>query len=506
VPSRTTELLVDPSVTPAATAVTGIPPEAPYRHGFPAMHQPPPPCDRASRSPGVVAFLAALRRSQLLSDSQWSRVEAAVPPSANTPVLAARALVSAGLLTKFQAERLLAGRTDGFLLGSYVILEQIGCGLIGRVYKARHRTMNRVVAVKVISADLTRTAAARQALQKEARAAAQLNHPNVVTTFDANELAERFYVVREFVDGPNLDTLVRERGRLPVSEACELVRQAAEGLDHAHAQGTVHGDIRPANLLVGRPSKSVPGTLLKLADFGFARFRPPIVPPTPSTPLELVHFAAPEQVTHPTVLDPRTDLYSLGAVLYFLLAGRPPLPGPTAEESLRRLLWEVPPPLDAVRPDVPPSLAQLVQQLLAKDPAQRPSSAAEVARRLDAVLVAHGEAVSFDLPALAPGPYSFVAGQLSGSHAAATGETLPNGVIAYPGGTYTTAPTAESSAWSDLTATTADEPAPLAPLIERRSRGRSSETVPLWLSAAVAGGILLLSLAAIGVLFRLFGR
>ncbi len=505
-PKRTIEPLADLSITPVATAVTGVLPEALNRHGYPAMHQPPPPCDQASRSPGVVAFLAALRRSQLLSEHHWPRVEAAVPPSANTPVLAARALVSAGLLTRFQAERLLAGRTDGFLLGSYVILEQIGCGLIGRVYKARHRTMNRVVAVKVISADLTRTPAARQALQKEARTAAQLNHPNVVTTFDANELAERFYVVREFVDGPNLDTLVRERGRLPVAEACELVRQAAEGLEHAHAQGTVHGDIRPANLLVCRPSKSVPGTLLKVADFGFARFRPPIVPPTPSTPLELVYFTAPEQVTHPTALDPRADLYSLGAVLYLLLAGQPPLPGPTAEESLRRLLWEAPLPLDVVRPDVPPALAQLVQQLLAKHPAQRPSSAAEVARRLDAVLVAHGEAVSFDLPALAPGPYSFVAGQLSGSHAAATAETLPHGVIPYPGGTCTAAPTAESSAWSDLTTSTADESAPLLPRSGRRGRGRADGNVPLWLSAAVAGGILLLSLAAIGLLLRLFGR
>src|SRR5581483_3759866 len=177
------------------------------------------------------------------------------------------------LLTNFQAERLVAGRTDGFHLGAYVIQDEIGRGAAGRVYRAKHRTMNRQVAVKVLASELTRTTAARQAFRREGRAAAQLNHPNVVTAYDANEHAGRFYLVLELVDGPSLEALVRERGPLPVAEAGALIRQAAAGLDHAHAKGMVHRAIQPANLLVARPSKAVPESVVKIADFGIVRLQ-----------------------------------------------------------------------------------------------------------------------------------------------------------------------------------------------------------------------------------------
>ena len=139
------------------------------------------PTTSTTTSAGVRGFLAALRTADLFAPMQLARAEAAVPADAATPADAAGALVASGFLTQFQAERLLAGKTDGFHLGPYVILEQVGRGTVGRVYKARHRTMNRPVAVKIVAAELTRTATDRQAFQKEVRSAAQLNHPNIVT-------------------------------------------------------------------------------------------------------------------------------------------------------------------------------------------------------------------------------------------------------------------------------------------------------------------------------------
>ena len=188
----------------------------------------------------------------------------------------ARALVEQGLLTKFQAELLLAGSTSGFLLGQYRILDQLGRGGMGRVFKAEHQTMNRVVALKVLSPHLLKTPKAQQMFQREVRAAARLVHPNIVTAYDANQIDDRYFLVMEFVDGPNLDQLVRERGPLPVGQACDFIRQAADGLQYAHELGMVHRDIKPANLLVQRSAGQPPTfdrACVKILDFGLARLQ-----------------------------------------------------------------------------------------------------------------------------------------------------------------------------------------------------------------------------------------
>src|SRR5947208_2431081 len=150
------------------------------------------------------AFLSSLKRSNLLSREQYVHASDLVPDSERGR-LVARALVEEGLLTKFQAERLLIGRTSGFHLDQYVILEELGRGGMGRVYKARHRTMNRVVALKVLAPDLTSSPRAQDMFLCEVRAVAQLVHPNLVTAFDANKVGDRYYLVLEYVDGPNLD-------------------------------------------------------------------------------------------------------------------------------------------------------------------------------------------------------------------------------------------------------------------------------------------------------------
>lgn len=367
-------------------------------------------------------FLAAIRAANLFAPMQLQKVEASVPATAASAVDAARALIAAGHLTKFQAERLLAGRSDGFHLGPYVVLDQVGRGPMGRVYKARHQTMNRPVAVKVLAANLTDTPAARQAIQQGVRAAAQLNHSNVVTAYDANEINTRFYLVVELVDGPDLEALVKERGALPIAEACELLWQAASGLEHAHARKMLHHDLKPTNLLVSRPSKTAPELLLKIADFGVSKFSPTAAAaaqtPAPGSWLGTADYTSPELTNHPEHADKPADLYSLGAIGYFLLTGQPPFPGGTVDEKAKRHLWEEPARLELVRPDTPPALAALLHQMLAKNPVHRPGSAAEVVARLENVLATFGDSISFDLPQQQGGQYSFVAGQLSGVMAA----------------------------------------------------------------------------------------
>ena len=393
---------------------------------------------------------------------------------------AARGLVTAGLLTRFQADRLLAGRTDGFLLGPYVILEQVGRGAMSRVYKAKHRTMNRPVAIKVLSSSLTRTAAEREWFQREVRAAGKLAHPNIVTAYDANELQDRFYLVLEFVDGPNLDSFVRQRGPLPVSDACEFVRQIATGLQHAHEKGMFHRDLKPQNLLVARPTPSAPLTV-KIADFGIPKA---IHGPTA--------FTAPEQAgTTPVPADSRADLYSLGCVFYFLLTGRAP--------------GAFPVPIGQARPDVPSEVTAIIHCLLAKNPASRFASAADLLVHLDAacvpVAIPVDDAVNFDMPA-----YSVSPGHDSGYLTGRAGQ--PSDMHPLPGSDTFTVPVVEPSPWAQLTDEAAGETQPLEldtplPSPYKTKQPGHGESVPLWMTATLLVGIVLLCLMGIGVAIKL---
>jgi eukaryotic-like serine/threonine-protein kinase len=418
-------------------------------------------------------FLDAVRAAGLLTAAQQARALVLAPhgPAAD----AAGALVAAGLLTRFQADRLLAGRTDGFFLGPYLILEQVGRGAMSRVYKAKHRTMNRTVAVKMLSADLTRTPAEREALQTAVRAAGKLAHPNIVTAYDANERHDRFYLVLEFVDGPNFDALVHQRGPLPVGEACEFVRQTAAGLQHAHEKGIIHRDIKPTNLLVARPTPAAP-LVVKIADFGLPKGRP-------TGP-----FAAPE-ARGAEMIDRRSDLYSLGCVFYFLLTGREPdlLPVPLAQ----------------FRPDVPPDVAAIVYRLLAPHVDARFQSAEELLAHLNGVCVPvalPAGAVDFDIP-LPPLYPAQDSGYLTGRHAQASSAT-----IALP-----PAP-AELSPWAQLAVEATEDTYPLGredtppPIPTRSKPPGKGEPVPLWITLALLVSIVLLCLMGIGVVIKLLAK
>jgi serine/threonine protein kinase len=348
----------------------------------------------ASNSMDRQTFLAHLRQSALVSAEQLAAIAREYADQPRGRVIA-RSLVEKEILTRFQAERLLMGRTTGFLLGQYRVLEQIGRGGMGRVYKAQHRTMHRLVALKVLSADLLSTERAVELFLHEVRAVAQIVHPNVVTAFDANEVNGRYYLVLEYVDGPNLDQLVRKQGPLSVGLACDYIRQVANGLQCAHLQGMVHRDVKPANLLVqwhGLNGDDSPG-LVKISDFGLARLTKPIGTPTsrmvPGTILTRENmvmgtpdYLSPEQSRSIHKTDIRSDLYSLGCTFYYLLTGSVPFPGGNAMEKLIRHATELPAPITDYRSDVPAAVLAIVDRLLAKAPEDRFQTPAELAEAL----------------------------------------------------------------------------------------------------------------------------
>jgi serine/threonine-protein kinase len=337
-------------------------------------------------------FLENLRKSGLLTDQELRAAVKRLPQTDRGRVVA-RAFVAWGLLTKFQAELLLIGRTNGFTLGQYRILDQIGSGGMGRIFKARHQTMNRLVALKVLAPQFVNTERARQLFLREVQAAARLSHPNIVTAYDADEVNGRCYLVMEYVDGPNLDQLVRQLGPLPIGLTCDLVRQAAHGLQCAFALGMVHRDIKPANLLVQRPANDTAAVpcVVKILDFGLARLHAPEAVPAAGNQTILTRantimgtpdFVSPEQARDMHQVDIRSDLYSLGCTFYYLLTGRVPFPGGTAVEKLVRHVGQQPTPVEELRPEAPPGVAAIVRRLMAKQPDDRFQTPAELAAAL----------------------------------------------------------------------------------------------------------------------------
>jgi serine/threonine-protein kinase len=333
-------------------------------------------------------FLERLRASGLLDEQGLARAaELAAEDQRGKTV--ARSLVALGLLTRFQAEMIYHGRTDGFTLGQYRVLDRLGRGGMGRVFKAQHQTMHRVVALKVLAPELMKTERARKFFEREVRAAAKLVHPNIVTAYDANQIADRHYLVMEFVDGPNLHELVKERGPLSVGQACDFVRQSALGLQFAHEQGMVHRDIKPANLLV--QNGPGPHCVVKVLDFGLARLHEPAGDAEPSDDslpaveqqvMGTPDYLSPEQARNLHNADIRSDLYALGCTFYYLLAGDVPFPGGTTLEKLVRHGSEDAKPVHVLRPDVPAPVSRIVAKLMAKRPEDRYPTPADLARAL----------------------------------------------------------------------------------------------------------------------------
>jgi tRNA A-37 threonylcarbamoyl transferase component Bud32/uncharacterized protein YjhX (UPF0386 family) len=304
-------------------------------------------------------------------------------------------------------------RPPSVQLGNYVLLEKLGQGGMGEVYKARHRRMDRIVAVKLLSAAALRSEELVRRFQREVRAAARLCHPGIVTAYDADEAEGRHFLVMEYVDGADLATLVRQAGPLPAPEAVECLRQAAAGLEYAHAQGVIHRDLKPSNLLLDRS-----GTV-KLLDLGLARLDEPADNDTVAAAsltgsgqvMGTADYMSPEQAGDCRTVDRRTDIYALGCTLFFLLTGRPPYHGPSWLDTIVAHRSQPIPSLRDSLPDVPPGLDAVYQRMLAKKPEERYESmqavrsalatsgvgtegaAARLAARLAELLAARGSLV-----------------------------------------------------------------------------------------------------------------
>jgi serine/threonine protein kinase len=257
----------------------------------------------------------------------------------------------------------------------YELLEQIGAGGFGRVYRARDLHLEREVALKVLHPAMTRDPAGVERFRREAQLAARLSHPNIVDIYDIQGRSGLLWYTMELVRGPNLSLAVRDDGPFPVPRALRLLRESLSALAHAHAQGLVHRDIKPENMLIA------PGGSLKITDFGLALAlragRYSGATSQSGTP----QFASPEQLLGERV-DPRSDLYSLSAVAYFALLGYPPFVGATPEQILAKQTTDQAPVLREERDDVTPELARVLARGLRADPAARYASAAEFQQAL----------------------------------------------------------------------------------------------------------------------------
>ncbi|MCS6977046.1 MAG: protein kinase [Gemmatales bacterium] len=369
----------------------------------------------------LASLVDALEDLQLLEPAQWQEL-AAMQPRPRDPRELLRTLLNRGWLTRFQAAKLLRGDHAALRHGAYVLLDQLGEGGMGQVYKARHQKLGRIVALKIIHKERIGDPKAVSRFHREMQAVGALQHPNIIQAYDAGEANSGYYLAMEFVEGTDFARLLRDLGRFPVHRACDYIRQAALGLQHAHERGLVHRDIKPSNLFLARSSAAEPAAeqpnataspevrpattsgptdtyqalgpldpgpgIIKILDLGLARLERSASGESLSqvTCDNLVigtpDYIAPEQAYRPHEVDARADIYSLGCTLYHLLTGKIPFPGGTLMEKLIKHRVEMPEPVLALRPEVPPELNDLVLRMMAKEPCERPASAAAVAEAL----------------------------------------------------------------------------------------------------------------------------
>jgi WD40 repeat protein/serine/threonine protein kinase len=345
-------------------------------------------------------LLDRLRDSGLLSPDQLKELGQLPEAKDQDPRALGRELLRRGWLTRYQINLIAQGRGKELHLGPYIVLDSLGEGAMGQVFKAQHQHMGRVVALKVIRKEKLTSPATVQRFYQEVRAAAQLSHPNIVIAYDAGNIGPTHYLSMEYVDGIDLARLVKDSGPLSVAQACDFICQAAEGLQHAHERGLVHRDIKPSNLLVSHAHGSQPvgfGTV-KILDMGLARLqgldRKELGVTQAGAVIGTPDYLAPEQAVDARAADIRADLYSLGCTFYFLLTGQPPFTGASLTELLLKHQMEQAMPVEQRRPDVPPGVAAIVRKLMAKRPEDRFQTPAE----LIGALKSGGETANVTVP------------------------------------------------------------------------------------------------------------
>lgn len=338
-------------------------------------------------------FISFVKRSKLVTEDQLRAFLATLAerPKADQPKDAealAHAMVEAKLLNDWHVKNLLNEKYTGFILGKYKLLGHLGTGGMSSVYLAEHPVMERLVAIKVLPRRFVEDQNYLDRFKREARAVAALDHPNIVRAHDIDQHDKRHFIVMEYVDGRDLQKMVKDDGPLPAVEAADYIAQAALGLQHAHDAGLVHRDVKPANCLVD--TKGV----LKLLDMGLAKFseddRPAISAIYDDSVVGTADYLAPEQAVNSQQVDYRADIYSLGCTFYFMLTGQPPFSEGTIAERLLKHQTQEPTPIFKLRPDAPRALVDLCRRMMVKDRDQRIQTAAAVAGELAPWLHQHG--------------------------------------------------------------------------------------------------------------------
>jgi serine/threonine protein kinase len=422
--------------------------------------------------PTVAGLAEALRLGRLLDAAQLDELAGQLLPRFPDPKALARELVKRGWLTVYQANQLFQGRGDELLLDNYVVLERLGEGGMGQVLKARNWKMGGLVALKVIRKDRLANETAVRRFEREIQIASQLDHPNIVRALDAGRAGDAHFLVMEYVEGTDLSRLIKEHGPLSPGLACDFIRQAALGLQHAHEKGFVHRDIKPGNLLLSQGPGMRTAGLVKVLDMGLARLLDASAGGVPHDTLTRdgaimgsLDYLAPEQAINSHAADIRADLYGLGCTLYYLLTGEVPFPARSPMDKLMRHRNEEPRP-EEKRPDLPPAVAAVLRRLMAKRADDRYQTPAEAAEALAAAAVARGSS-----PA--------------------------DGAAPRAGGAAASAETADSTAtWSVL----GKEPLAEKPRPKKRPR-RRRELVP-WLLAACVAVLMGLGAALLAVWLR----
>jgi serine/threonine protein kinase len=437
-------------------------------------------------------FLQIARQSGILEPKDLDRYMSArreSPPASPTEL--AKAMVRDGLLTAFQAGQFLKGKWRGFILaGKYKLLEHLGSGGMASVFLCEHISMHRRVAIKVLPAAQASDPGAVERFYREARAVATLDHPNIVRAHDIDRDGKVHFLVMEYVDGSSLQDIVKKRGPLAIDRAAHYIRQAAVGLDAAHAAGLVHRDIKPSNILVDRS-----GTV-KILDMGLARFfRDDYDDITKkfddNCVLGTADYCAPEQALNSHEVDIRADIYSLGATFYYCLTGGTVFgQGTTAQKIIWHQMKE-PTPIRQLRPEVPEGLAAVIARMMAKDVADRYQEPAEVEEAL----------APWDTAEIPPPPEEEMPRLCPRSQGPAS--TDPSTIRRQKGSTTTSARIKKSAASSDRDATVIS-PRPSA-FKSAVARAWAKPNVPVLVGAG-AGALLLLLLVVVGLWWALHDR
>ncbi|MCI0380352.1 MAG: serine/threonine protein kinase [Gemmataceae bacterium] len=362
------------------------------------------------------ALIETLTQCRLLGSEQL-RQAADLAHRESDPRQLARRLGQRNFLTIYQINQLLAGRAKDLVLGPYRFLDSLGQGGLSSVYKARHVDYDWLVALKVIKKEAMASEEGRRQFLHEMEAMAQMDHPNIVAFVDVDEWENTFYFAMEFVDGIDLAKLVALSGPLPVPEACDYIRQAALGLQHAHERNLVHRDIKPGNLFLtqsaggdlavstrpeeegsarrgtkgkaGKKQKNRPKPVVKILDWGLATLRfpkgytgPQLLENMARGIVGTADYLSPEQARDHTAVDIRGDIYSLGSAFYFLLTGQPPFTEGSLMQKLLQHKQAEPEPVSAFREDVPPRVVDILRRMMAKNPEDRFQTPAAVALAL----------------------------------------------------------------------------------------------------------------------------